>query len=62
MKLLNDKELFPDLPAGCLDRYRKIASFDYRKLALALENEEFIRCRVRTNNQIQIILLLNKFL
>lgn len=44
--LINDKELFPDLPAGCLDRYRKAASFDYRKLALLLDNEECIRYRV----------------
>lgn len=52
MNLINDRELFPDLPTGCLDRYRKIASFDYRKLALVLENEEFIRYRVRISHWI----------
>lgn len=52
MNLISDRELFPELPAGCLDRYRKIASFDYRKLALVLENEEFIRYRVRINKKL----------
>lgn len=46
--ILDDKTLFPDLPkTGPLARYRKRASFDYRKLALLLESEESYRMKVR---------------
>lgn len=45
-ELINDKTLFRELPRGPLDRYRKIASFDWRKLALLLEPEKCIRFRV----------------
>lgn len=44
---INDKILFPDMPNGPLDRYRKNASFDWRKLAIILETERCLRFRVR---------------
>lgn len=46
-EIINDKTLFRDLPkGGPLERYRKIASFDWRKMALALDQEKCIRFRV----------------
>lgn len=60
--LINDKELFPDLPTGCLDHYRKLASFDYRKLALLIEREEWIRYRVNINAVDLMIHWINSFL
>lgn len=44
---ISDKTLFPDLPHGPLDRYRKNAKFDYRKVALMLDSENCLRFRVR---------------
>lgn len=44
--LINDKTLFSDLPPGPLDRYRHIATFDWRKLTLVLEGEKCLRFRV----------------
>lgn len=44
--VIEDKELFPNLPAGPLDYYRKKASFDYRKLAVILNGEELLRHQV----------------
>lgn len=46
-ELINDKTLFPDLPPGLLDRYRNNAKFDWRKLALTLDDERCLRFRVK---------------
>lgn len=46
-ELINDKALFPDLPPGPLDPYRKNAKFDWRKLALTLDDERCLRFRVQ---------------
>ncbi|KAJ6649267.1 Peroxisomal acyl-coenzyme A oxidase 3 [Pseudolycoriella hygida] len=43
--ILEDKNIFPDLPYGPLTAYRKKASFDYRKLSLILEPEDAHRLR-----------------
>lgn len=43
---INDKTLFPDLPPGPFDRYRNNAKFDWRKLALTLDDERCLRFRV----------------
>lgn len=43
---VKDKELFPDLPTGPFDQYRKRAKFDYRRLALIFDNERCLRFRV----------------
>lgn len=48
---INDKTLFPDLPPGPLDRYRKNAKFDWRKLALTLDDERCLRFRVRNEKK-----------
>lgn len=51
---ISDKTLFPDLPHGPLDRYRKNAKFDYRKVALMLDGEKCLRFRVRTKNTYEL--------
>ncbi|XP_066998217.2 peroxisomal acyl-coenzyme A oxidase 3 isoform X2 [Anabrus simplex] len=40
------EELLPDFPRGPLDKYRKQASFDWRKLKVFLEGEDLIRFKV----------------
>lgn len=52
---INDKMLFPELPHGPLDRYRKNAKFDYRKIALMLDDEKCLRFRVRIFYNIKLI-------
>lgn len=49
MDALNDKKLFPDLPAGPLDHYRQKAKFDYRRLSLLIDGERQLRLRVNEN-------------
>lgn len=46
---INDKKLFPDLPAGPLERYRQNAKFDYRRLSLLIDGERRLRFRVSQN-------------
>lgn len=46
MEALNDKTLFPELPAGPLDHYRQKAKFDYRRLSLLIDGERRLRFRV----------------
>lgn len=43
---IGDKTLFPDLPHGPLDQYRKNSKFDYRKVALMLDGEKCLRFQV----------------
>lgn len=43
---INDKTLFPDLPPGPLDRYRKNVTFDWRRLAIILDGERCLRFQV----------------
>ena len=38
--------ILPDMPAGPLDLYRKKASFDWKKLKVAIEGQEAIRFQV----------------
>ncbi|KAK7867138.1 hypothetical protein R5R35_005853 [Gryllus longicercus] len=40
-------ELLPDFPPGPLDRYRKQASFDWKKLKLHVENEEILKFKTK---------------
>lgn len=47
--ILEDKFYFPDLPDGPLTVYRKKATFDYKKMALLLEDEESYRLKVSLN-------------
>ncbi|KAI4499967.1 hypothetical protein M0802_004837 [Mischocyttarus mexicanus] len=42
MRLNNLKKLINDLPKGPLDKYRKLARFDWKLLKINLEGEEFI--------------------
>lgn len=42
------KKYYPDLPAGPLDRYRKNASFDWRRMKLVYENLNTIKLKVST--------------
>lgn len=44
--IFDDKLYFPDLPDGPLTEYRKRASFDYKKMALLLEDEESYKLKV----------------
>lgn len=46
VNILEDKTIFPGFKSGPLTAYRKKSSFDYRKMALVLENEEHIRLKV----------------
>ncbi|KOB77076.1 Peroxisomal acyl-CoA oxidase 3 [Operophtera brumata] len=39
------KEYYPELPAGPLDRYRKTASFDWRRMKLVYENLNTIKVK-----------------
>nr|XP_049695474.1 peroxisomal acyl-coenzyme A oxidase 3 isoform X1 [Helicoverpa armigera] len=39
MSLMEDLSFVPDLPSGPLDKYRKTASFDWKRLKLALEGD-----------------------
>ncbi|KPJ19117.1 Peroxisomal acyl-coenzyme A oxidase 3 [Papilio machaon] len=39
------KELFPDLPAGPLDVYRKKATFDWRRMKLVYDNLETLKLK-----------------
>lgn len=41
------EELIPDWPSGPLDVYRKKASFDWKRLKLAVEDEDVIRIKMR---------------
>lgn len=43
------KDLLPDFPSGPLDRYRKQASFDWRSMALIIDNEERLKFKVQGN-------------
>lgn len=47
-----------DFPPGPLDKYRKLASFDWKQLSLFLNGEEFLNYQVN----IMIILLHLDFL
>ncbi|KAL1471712.1 hypothetical protein MTO96_023539 [Rhipicephalus appendiculatus] len=40
-------EYMPSFPSGPLDSYRKLASFDWRKLKVALEGEDIIRFKAK---------------
>jgi acyl-CoA oxidase len=44
--MVQDNELFPDLPPGPLDVYRKQASFDWKKLKFFLEDESLLEFKV----------------
>lgn len=44
--ILEDKFYFPDLPDGPLTEYRKKATFDYKKMALLLEDEDSYKLKV----------------
>lgn len=44
--IIEDKTIFSDRPPGPLDRYRRVASFDWRKFTLLLETEKCLRFRV----------------
>lgn len=48
--IIDDKTIFSDRPPGPLDRYRRLASFDWRKFTLLLETEQCLRFRVSTEN------------
>lgn len=50
--ILKNKDIFPDRPAGLLDRYRNKATFDYRKLTLIFYDEKCLTFRVSENNLI----------
>ena len=38
-------EVIPDRPSGPLDAYRSRASFDWKKMKLAMEDEDIIRVK-----------------
>lgn len=40
------KEYFPDLPSGPLDKYRRAASFDWRRMKLVYETLNTIKTKV----------------
>lgn len=40
-------DYMPSFPPGPLDKYRKLASFDWRKLKVALEGEDIIRFKAK---------------
>lgn len=40
------KQYFPDLPSGPLDKYRKQATFDWRRMKLSYENLNTIKLKV----------------
>ncbi|XP_063238468.1 peroxisomal acyl-coenzyme A oxidase 3-like isoform X2 [Bacillus rossius redtenbacheri] len=46
-------ELLADLPPGPLDRYRKQASFDWKKLKVFLEGEDIVRYKMRVWNTLE---------
>lgn len=46
--IMEDKDIFPDLPFGPLTVYRQKASFDYKKVSLILEPEDAHRLRVKS--------------
>lgn len=41
-RILDDKEIFPDFVHGPLTKYRKLSSFDWKKLKLVLWDEELL--------------------
>lgn len=41
-------QLIPDFATGPLDRYRKVATFDWKKLKIFLDTEEIIEFMVRS--------------
>lgn len=43
----SDPSLLPDLPKGPLCAYRKKASFEWKEMALFVEEEDLIRLKVR---------------
>lgn len=56
IKMMSDRRLFPELPfGGPLDRYRRNAKFDYRKLAIILDGEK--RLRFLVSNKLSFILM-----
>jgi len=44
------EELLQDFPAGPLDRYRKQASFDWKKMRVFMEEDELLAMKVRQIN------------
>lgn len=51
MLTVSDEELkryFPDLPSGLLDKHRKKATFDWRRMKLSYENLNTIKLKVST--------------
>lgn len=46
MSDLNLQNLVPDFPPGPLDIYRKLATFDWRKMKFVLENPTKLRLKV----------------
>ena len=40
-------EALGDFPSGPLDRYRKSASFDWKKMKLFVEGEDVLKFKVR---------------
>lgn len=46
-------EYMPSFPPGPLDTYRRLASFDWRKLKVALEGEDIIRFKAKVFNTLE---------
>jgi len=42
-----EEEVFlPDFPKGPLDKYRNLASFDWKDMAVVIEDEKILRFKV----------------
>jgi len=50
----NIMELIPDWPAGPLDEYRKRASFDWKRMKLAFEDEDCVRIKEKVFRTLQV--------